>query len=279
MTGFGLFLPLCLAASAPALSERLEKWKREIEQRGGQLVVARIETDRETNQVRVPPDTPRRVILARFLSNEQFRGQFLQTHAMTLNYQAAEGRVHFVLLNMARAAEFKDAEEPLLAHEFGHAWLDEQGFRSSDYAAEAQPCLAIHASDIVQHVLIRRALNERGILFREYWTRNLALALDALRKDGPPSSSSACELLARTALWTDVRLGLTPDAWSRQGEFDAAFRRSFPELAATVDELVTVLNAVDVTARERYQRALAYVKRRLAVTAGIEESPAGPPSL
>ena len=88
MTGFGLFLPLCLAASAPALSERLEKWKREIEQRGGQLVVARIETDRETNQVRVPPDTPRRVILARFLSNEQFRGQFLQTHAMTLNHEA-----------------------------------------------------------------------------------------------------------------------------------------------------------------------------------------------
>jgi hypothetical protein len=68
------------------------------------------------------------------------------------------------------------------------------------------------------------------------------------------------------ALWTDVRLGLSPESWNRHAEFDAAFRRHFPDLVETVEELVTVLSAVDVTARERYQRALAYVGRRLAAS-------------
>ncbi|MCX6637328.1 MAG: hypothetical protein NT090_19920, partial [Acidobacteria bacterium] len=47
-------------------------------------------------------------------------------------------------------------------------------------------------------------------------------------------------------------------------------------LAETVDELVTVMKAVDVTALERFRRALAYVYRRLAATAGMEERPGAP---
>ena len=280
MTRRGFVLSLLLTArvalAAPPLSERLETWKREIEQRGEPLVVARIETDRETNQVRIPPDTPRRALLARLLASQGLVEQFVQTHAMTLNQQALEGRTHFVLLNMARAAEFKDAEEPLLAHEFGHAWLDALGFRSPDVAGEAQPCLAIHAGDIVQHILIRGEIERRGFVFRDYWIRNLDQALDALKKEAAPGAAGACDSLARIALWTDVRLALSADSWSRYGEFDQAFRRRFPLLAETVDELVTVLEAVDVTALDRFRRALAYVHRRLAVTAGMEERPAAP---
>ncbi|MDP2998818.1 MAG: hypothetical protein Q8N47_15130 [Bryobacterales bacterium] len=266
------------ALAAPLPSERLETWKREIEQRGEQLIVARIETDRETNQVRIPPDTPRRALLAQLLASPGLAGQFVQTHAMTLNQQATEGRVHFVLLNMARAGEFKDAEEPLLAHEFGHAWLDALGFRSPDAAGEAQPCLAIQAGDIVQHILIRGEVARRGFAFRDYWIRNLDQALDALKKEDAPdgAGASGCDSLARIALWTDVRLALSADSWSRYGEFDQAFRSRFPLLAETVDELVTVLKAVDVTALERFRRALAYVLRRLAAAPGMEERPAAP---
>jgi hypothetical protein len=275
------FLPLLgltaqAALAAPPLPERLETWKREIEQRGEQLVVARIETDPETNRLRIPPDTPRHALLARLLAVQGLAGQFVQTHAMTLNQQAMEGRVHFVLLNMARAAEFKDAEEPLLAHEFGHAWLDALGFRAPEVAGEAPPCLAIHTGDIVQHILIRSEIQRRGFVFRDYWIRNLDQALDALKKEGAPGDAGVCDSLARIALWTDVRLALSADSWSRYGEFDQAFRRRFPLLAETVDELVTVLKAVDVTALERFRRALAYVHRRLAAAAGSEERPAAP---
>lgn len=274
-----LGLTIQAALAAPPLSERLETWKREIEQRGEQLVVARIETDRETNQVRIPPDTPRRALLAQLLASPGLAGQFVQTHAMTLNQQAAEGRVHFVLLNMARAAEFKDAEEPLLAHEFGHAWLDSLGFRSPDAAGEAQPCLSIQAGDIVQHILIRGEIARRGFVFRDYWIRNLDQALDALKKEDAPGGAGACDSLARIALWTDVRLALSADSWSRYGEFDQAFRSRFPLLAETVDELVTVLTAVDVTALERFRRALAYVHRRLASAPGMDERPVAPEGL
>ncbi len=270
MNLFPIVLALA-AAAAPTPSERLETWKREIEQRGEQVVVARIETDRETNQIRIPPGTPRRALLARILAVPKLLDQFARTHAMTLNQPAAEGRVHFVLLNMARADEFKDAEEPLLAHELGHAWLDALGFQSPDVAGEPQPCLAIHAGDIVQHILIRKEMARRGIAFHDYWIRNLDAALDALKKEDAPAAGP-CDSLARIALWTDVRLGLGPESWSRYAEFDQTFRRRFPSLAGTVDELVTVLSAVDVSVRERYTRALAYVRRRLALTAGMDEA-------
>jgi len=261
-----LSLLVLATVAAPPLTERLKKWKAEIEQRGELVVVVRIGTDRETNQIRVPPATPRRFVVARYLADERFAEQFRRTHAMTINYQAEDGRAHLVLLNMDRAAEFKDAEEALIAHEFGHAWLDALGFRSPDYSGQARPCLAIHTGDIVQHILIRRELETRGFPYRDNWIRNLDLTLDALHEENPPAPGGECDSLARVALWIDVRLGLNPESWSRHGEFDAAFRRHFPELAATVDELVQVLNAVDVTVQERYRRALAYVGRRLVAS-------------
>jgi hypothetical protein len=257
---------LSLAAAAP-LSGPLEAWKREIEQRGGQVVVVRVETDRDTNGLRVPDDR-----LARLLSQDRLGRQFRRTFAMTLNYQAAEGRVHFVALNLDRAAEFKDAEEALVAHEFGHAWLDALGWRAPDLFGETEPCLAIHAGDIVQHVPIRRELQTRGIPYREHWIGSLEAALEALDQGGAPPVASTCDKLARIALWTDVRLGLGPDDWGRADEFDRAFRRAFPDLAATVDEIVTVLRAVDLTSRDRFQRALAYVRQRLTPTAGMDGS-------
>lgn len=267
-----LSLILFTLAAATPLSERLEAWKGEIERRGEQVVVVRVESDRETGRFRVSDER-----LARLLAREGLGEQFRRTHAMTLNYQAAEGRVHFVALNMDRAAEFKDAEEALVAHEFGHAWLDALGFRSLDSSGEAQPCLAIHSSDIVQHVLIRRELQTRGIPYREQWIGSLEAALEALNKGGAPRGGApargdACDRLERIALWIDVRLGLGPDTWSRYAEFDRAFRRAFPLLAAAVEEIVTVLSAVDLTAKDRFQRALAYVRQRLAVTAGMDQS-------
>lgn len=260
-------LGLILVAAAP-LGERLETWRREIEQRGEPVVVVRVETDRETNRLRVPDAR-----LAGLLAREGLAEQFRRTQAMTVNYRGADGRVHFIVVNLDRAAEFQDAEEALVAHELGHAWLDGLGFHSLPTLGEAEPCLAIHASDIVQHVLIRRELDRRGIPYREHWIRSLEPALEALRKSGPPpAKGDPCDKLARLALWTDVRLGLTPEAWSRYGEFDRAFRRAFPELADAVEEMVTVLGAVDLTARERFERALVYVRKRVAVAAGLDES-------
>lgn len=271
---------LCLAvpalAGAQRLPEHLEKWKADIERRGEPLVVVRVTTDAETGQFRIPPETPRRFILARYLADERFREQFRGMYAMTLNYRAADGVAHFVLLNAARAAEYGNSEEPLLAHEFGHVWLDVVGFRSLDSFSETAPCLATHSSDLVQHVLIRRELDARGIPFREHWINTLVLALEALKKGPPAPSSGPCDTLARIAVWADAKVGLRPETWSRYNELDAAYRSHFPELAATVDELTAVLTAVDVTDPARYGRALVYVRKRLAVTAGLEPGAQAP---
>lgn len=264
------------AAAAAALPERLAAWKNEIEKRGAAVILVRLETDPESRQLRIPPETPRRFLLARLLADERVRDQFRGMYAMTLNYRAGGEAAHFVLLNAARAAEFQGAEESLLAHEFGHVWLDALGFRSLDALGEEHPCLATHASDLVQHILIRRELETRGIPYREQWTGSLALALDALGKGPPAPAAGVCDTLARIAVWADARVGLKAEFWNRYNEFDAAYRRHFPDLAPAVDELTAVLTAVDVTEPGRYGRALAYVRKRLAVTAGIEPDPAAP---
>lgn len=261
---------LCVAAALS--TPRIEQWRREIEARGrGRVIVVEVETSADQQEISFPADTPHGAVLRRYFLEESFAAQFASSHALNINYFGPEGRLHFVLLNLARSGEWRDFPEALLGHELGHAWLDVNGFRSPEYAGAAGGCLAVHAGDIVQHVLIRQELAQRGIAYDDYWIRNLEQALERLEADAPGAGRavSSCETAQRLAMWTDVRLGLSGGKWPAFGRFDAAMRRAFPDLAPVVEEMESRLRKADVRRRTVYRLALEFVSARLAAAAGF----------
>lgn len=264
-----LLLP-CLLAVAPALlaqsgavslSPQLDDWKREIETRGkGRVIIARIPT--MDGALTLPADTEQRAILRRFFRLETFRAQFTRTHAVSINYDDVEGKFHFVLLNTARAGEYPDAEDAVLAHEFGHLWLNVQGLASPLYTPGPRSCQAVHVGDIVQHVLIRSELRTRGIAFLNYWVRNLEAALQQI--GAQPQQSGAkpdpCRRLERFALLMDVRLGLTPESWERRADFLTRLDESDPALSPAAGDLEAFLKPLDLTQAEDYARAIDFTR-------------------
>jgi len=193
------------------LSPALTEWKSEIEAASdGRLIAVRIFTDPVNRQIRLPPDIPAIEVLERYLDNTAFLEQFTLAHALTIDYQGVEGRLFFVLLNMALAGGWGGDEDALLAHEFGHVWLNLHGYPSLAFRG-AEACVALHASDIVQHELLRQDFRRRGIDYDSFWIRNLERAhLELAARQGQAAAEeSPCRRLAGLTLWIDVRLGLT----------------------------------------------------------------------
>jgi len=241
------------------LSEALDAWKRQIEELGGgRVVVSRIHHDRERNLVVLPEDAGDRPVLRRFFLNPSFLSQFLATHAMSINYDGPEGKIHFIVLNMARAGEWGHAEEALLSHEFGHVWLNARGLALPGFEPGPRACVRIHAGDAVQHVLIFREIRRRGVDYNRYWLPNLETALGQLeqRPAGAPPDPF-CQRVSQLALWVDVRLGLPDGEWEHAERFLELMARHYPEHKQPTEELVGLLRAGDLNDRDTYDRALA----------------------
>jgi hypothetical protein len=229
-----------------ALTARLADWKKEIEERGtGRIVLVRVYTDHEQNRIVLPGDTEQRDILRRYFLNASFIDEFVEMHGINLNYRGPEGVFHFVLLNMARAAEWVEHEEAVLAHELGHVWLHAMNYPAAVYEGAADSCLTIQAGDAVQHVLIRQELARRGIPYVPYWTGNLAKLLDALERNEARSAGNrpACQAGARVVIWLDARLGLSAETWECYEPFMDAMKSAFPELEPQVDRLVALISS------------------------------------
>ncbi len=258
-----------ISFAAEDLARPLAAWRSEIEERGGQVVIVRVPFDRERNVITLPDDTPQRAVLRRYFMDQTFLAQFAGMHAVSVNYDGPEGRYHFILLNMARAAEWEGAEDALIGHELGHAWLAARGYLALDYRPGPESCLAVHAGDVVQHILIRREMERRGIAFRDYWVRVLDRAWP-LFETPPPADLPACRKLERLALWLDVRLGLSRQSWERFERFDAAFRKNYPALAGRGAAVEERLRGADLEDLEDYWPALWETTRQLAAAAGFE---------
>src|SRR3954447_3088272 len=139
---------------ASVLSPPLAKWKGEIEATGKTtVVIARVFTDPVRNELMLADDVEFRPLLSRLLANRSFVSQFVQTHAMNVNANTGVRPVSVVFLNMARAADWEGQEDAVIAHELGHIWLHTQGYQAPHVAGRLS-CEAVHAGDIVQHVLI-----------------------------------------------------------------------------------------------------------------------------
>ncbi|MEB2363371.1 MAG: hypothetical protein HUU41_14695 [Bryobacteraceae bacterium] len=262
-----LFFPLMAATHAdwrvelpPALSE----WKSEIEAASnGRLIPVRIFTDPANREIRLPTDIPAIEVLERYLRDTAFLEQFALAHALTIDYQGVEGRLFFVLLNMALAGEWEGAEEALLAHEFGHVWLNLNGYPSLAFRG-TEACVALHASDIVQHELLRQDFRRRGIDYDSFWIRNLERArLELASRQKQAAQESPCRRLAGLTLWIDVRLGLTSREWAHRDEFLAALDGRYPEWRELAAELAQHIEKADLRHRRQYRETLDLAARRI----------------
>lgn len=259
-----LLLPaLLLFAAEPsskvALSPPLAKWKTDIEATGNTTVVlARVFTDAARNELNLPADAEFRPYITSLLRSESFVAQFVQTHAMNVNANTGLRPISVVLLNMARASDWDGQEDAVIAHELGHIWLHTLGYQAP-HVARGLSCEAVHAGDMVQHVLIREQMSARHISFLPFWIRTLESALAELNQSPKVLPSNQCQRISRLALWVDVTLGMSDQEWPRRPQFLASLRESFPELGRHASAITATLHGQDLHDRPVYQRLLRAV--------------------
>lgn len=246
-------------AAAITLSAALLAWKADIESRGVALIVAEAGRDPQTGRFAVPAGTPRRELLEAWFAAEDFHRQFSLMQATMVFQRTPGGEVAFVLLNGDYRPSWQRHEEPLLAHEFGHAWLKAEKYPSPVFVPGPHACLAIHTGDIVQHVLIRREMERRGIDYRRQWLEGLERAIPAMEGGTPPPGDDRCARARLAAEWVDVKLGLEPGAWPAQPRYEAAVRRYMPEIVSTVERITEYVRSRDLSDRGRHREALKAV--------------------
>lgn len=246
-------------AAAVVLSAALLSWKADIESRGIHVVVAVAEKDPDGGRFFVPADTPRRELLDAWLANEDFRGQFALMQATMIYQRVPGGDVAFLLLNGAWRSSWEGHEEALVAHELGHVWIKAEKYPTPVFVPGPHACLAIHTGDIVQHVLIRREMEKRGIGYRRQWLEGLERAIPLMETGPPPPEDDRCARARLAAEWVDVRLGLEPGIWPAQPRYEAAARRYMPEVVSTVRRIEDYMRSRDVADRAQHRQALQAV--------------------
>ena len=242
-----------LLALPAAAGDAVEAWRRDI---GTAVTIARVASGS------VELDGAFAPALAGYLADASIRRELEAAHALTVNHEDASGRTHFILLNMARAGEWAFAEDELLAHELGHVWLAVRGFDAPVFAPGPLACLAVHAGDIPQHVLIRREMRRRGIGDSRYQIRNLATTLAALESGALPDLAP-CQRLQLLSQWLDMRLNLDESAWHGWRPFDRLAADRYPDLARHVAAVEALIRDADLTRREGYLHALRLARQRL----------------
>jgi hypothetical protein len=244
----------------PAVTE----WLKEVEALGGgRVVIVPVETDRVANTLSIPPLFAGRDIVRELLMQESFVVQFVRAHALTVNYEQAGQRFHFILLNMALGDLWGGQREQLLAHEAGHLWLNAQGYRSiAADPSRPDACLATHTADIVQHILIREEMARRGFDLR-FWIENQREWLRRLEEEGAPARLAPCERPQVVSNWIDGALGLNPELWPQWPRWNELTQSAFPDLVATGREIADFLRGMDLWDRSLYEAALSYTGSRL----------------
>ena len=241
----------------------MEKWKEDAERASGApIAIARVTLLAERNRVEAPDGVPYPPVLARYLADASFRAQLAAAHALTLNYEGAEGRAHYVLLNQGTAAQWKDHEDGLVAHELGHIWLHARGFRAPLLEEGKPACLTILTGDIPQHILIRREARRREMDPRPYLISKLKVDLDNLEK-AAATRIEGCQRLVALGHWLDMRLGLEPGDWDGQARLEALYADHWAAIRPAADRLTELLKAADLEDPEGFARAMATVGEEL----------------
>ncbi|MBZ2177082.1 MAG: hypothetical protein ACK58M_18860 [Acidobacteriota bacterium] len=253
-----IFFLICEVMLPPSLAN----WQQEIEQVGRiAVVLLRLPANGQTTVLDLPPETPRRELLAPYTSQPGFVSQYRGAQAMTVNTITADGRVSFVLINPLLAGA-DEAEQAVIAHEFGHIWLKAKRYPAPAYQGGEAACLSIHALDAVQHILIRQEMERRGVAWKASWFAGLAAALRQMEQTpGAAGGVGRCQTLSQVAMWVDVALGAGD--WPGQPAFLAALRRRFPVIVLASEEIASYLRGHPVADPAPHRAALEFVFARM----------------
>lgn len=241
------------------LGEKLAEWKKEIEASGAKVAIARVFV--ENGAYVLPPDAEAREVLMHFFGQYEFRAQFALAHALNVNIDQPQ-RLGLVILNMERLKSSQESEEAIVGHELGHIWLHQRGLRAPPLLPGALACEAIHTGDLVQHVLIRRELDRRGIEFKKAWTRDLENAYRTIAKQPVATAPAAdiCVRLQRLAQIVDLRLGLAEGDWENREKYESRLIGADVLLGELVTRMVRLLNALELENRIDYYAGLGAVR-------------------
>ncbi|MBI4904880.1 MAG: hypothetical protein HY820_14685 [Acidobacteria bacterium] len=236
------------------MNDALDQWKREIERlSSGPVVIVPVETDAVRNVLNIPPVFAGRAVMVQLLSAEAFVSQLVRAHALNVNVDGPLGVFHFVILNRRRAADWEGMEDSLIAHEFGHIWLNVTGYRSLEAGTDArQACLATHASDVIQHILIREEAQRRGLDTMRFWLRVHTAAL--VNERTPAATTGRCEQWQAFAEWMDAMLGAP--RWDLLDKYERSMTARYPALRALVTSTRDWLATIDLWDRSVYEHAL-----------------------
>jgi hypothetical protein len=244
----------------------LRQWRDEIEGDGlRKVVAARVYTNRSTGVVHLPRDVEERDLLLPYFRNTNFLKELLATHALNIN-ENLDGRfVHYILLNMARAAEWGRYEEAVVGREMGRAWLYSQNYSFPVFEGKQHSCLAVMSADMLQNRLIRAELERRGIDYLPYWTSMLDTALAAMEESEPKPHEEipVCRLMSQMALWVEVRTGLSSERWPGYERFEAQMRRHYPILEQNTADLQERISGTELGDQEAYDNLLHYTLNKM----------------
>ncbi len=245
----------CAAAFAQSahvkLPEALAGWAEETERlSGGKIALARIYTDPLRNALVLPEDAPYPELLSQYFSDPSFRAQFAAAHALSVNHSGPEGRIHFILLNMSLSEQWTGAEDEVLAHELGHAWLNARGYRAPSFEPGPRACIATITGDLAQHVLIRAEVARRGLGYRNYSNRQIDAEL-------PEPAAAPCRRLILLVHLVDARLGLERERWAA---LEDRLRRTNPLVPACADQIEAYLRQSDLTSTSGFEAALKTIR-------------------
>jgi len=261
-----LTLLLAIPSVAGTLTPALAQWKKEIEEAGAPVLVARIDHESSTNTYSLPAGVEGRELFAEYLKQSAFMQQFQHMYGVMVHHKGVR-EAYLIMLNSAREDEWAANEEAVLAHELGHAWIKSRRFPTPVFQAGLAGCLAIHTGDIAQHVLIRKELDRRGIDHRKFWMQSLDRAVEQSEVTGPPAADDRCIRVRQAAELVDVRLGLAGPEGAGREAYEAMVHRLMPEVEATAGEIVEWMKSHDMEVIEQHRETLRVVFDKLKALA------------
>lgn len=251
---------LALRAGAIEFPAKLIPWKEEIEKTSGKpVLLAEVRYSEDGLTMSLPDGTPKAELFGAYLSREDFARQFQRMYAAMINHKKPGEESFLVLVNGRRLPEIAGYEEAVLSHELGHAWVLAQQYASAVFLPGLSGCLAIQTGEVVQHALIRKEQERRGIDYVPFWLNSLDKAVDGLETGVRPSESDRCLRVQQAAELANVRLGLEGVRWPGRERYEAAVKKVFPEVGQTVAKIVEFMRKTDVADKAKHRQAIERV--------------------
>jgi hypothetical protein len=212
------------------LPPAVEAWQRDIE--------AKIAAPIRIIEVPSPRlSAEEQLLLEPYFANPAFQQALARAQALTLSLRRGDSLRPFVFLNLEQLARSPNNPVMLLAHEFGHLWLQANGFFPPKFNGPFAPCLAIHTGDIVQHEFIRAEMDRRALPWRTGYQLDYEAALAAARLDSKVPAGDPCLRAQRLSLMMDLRLGFPAAHHEWRNEYLRLLGAQDPDAEAVSIEL------------------------------------------